>query len=325
MRKPPAETAAAINHILERLMPVLTPLGVCMGAAAAPVFIRLRPMVAALFGIMTFSGALKLRARDLALAFRSPLPVGLYLLFARVIMPVAVFLLGALVFGGDSDTISGFVLIYAAPTAVTGFIWSSIFAGDPALPLALILLDTLLAPAVVPGTIQVLLGKAVALNMTGIIAALMFMVVVPTVIGLAVNEASGGAAPRAASKYLDPAAKVCMILVIAANSSAVASQIELQSPRFWVIVAAGIGFSALGFLVGRLAGVCGGKAGGLDAPRQRSLFFSVGLHNISVAMTLGIDYFAPAAALPSVSGVIVQQSICAILGRLFLGRRKELR
>jgi predicted Na+-dependent transporter len=317
-RKPP-EIAAAINRLLEQAMPLLTPLGVTMGIVFSPFFLTLRPLIPWLFGTMTLSGALKLKVRELALAVTNPLPVILFFLSAHVLMPLGVMLVSGLVFNGDADLVSGYVLLYAVPTAVTGFIWTGIFHGDPALSLALILLDTILAPLVVPGTVHILLGTKLALDMTGIAVSLILMVVVPTIIGVALNELSRGTVPRAAGPYLGPFSKFCIVLVISANAAAVAPQIHPENPRVWLTGAMCIIFSALGFVCGKLIGLLGKE----NRARQATLIFSVGLHNTSAAMTLGIEFFPGPAALPAVLGIIFQQTIAAIMGRLLLKKEGE--
>jgi predicted Na+-dependent transporter len=309
-----AEIADRCNRALERFMPILTPFGVVLGMLFPAFFIKLRPFVPWIFGIMTLSGALKLKVRDLGQTARHPLPIVLFLLTARIITPVMVYLLGILFFGNDADTISGYVLIYAAPTAVSGFVWVTIFRGDPALSLGLILLDTLLAPLVVPGTVRLLLGTSITLDMYGMSLSLMYMVVIPTIVGVALNELSRGAAPGIAGPYLTPLAKICMIIVICANVAAVTDQIRFASLRFWIVGAACVVFSVLGFVVGKAAGLWGK----LDRGKQVSLFFAVGLHNTSAAMTLGIEFFPSPAALPSVLGIILQQTIAALMGRVFI-------
>jgi predicted Na+-dependent transporter len=318
-KKKPSEIAAGFNRFLERAMPVITPFGLIMGVLFPAALIRIRPYIAVIFGLMTFSGAVKLTVRDFGKAVSRPLPIILFFLTSRLIMPAAVLLFSMLFFGQDADTISGFVLIYAAPTAVSGFIWTSIFHGDPALSLALILIDTILAPIAVPGTVRLLLGTKIALDMSGMALSLMFMVVIPTIIGVAMNEFSKGAVPRAAGPYLTPFGKICMVTVVAANTAAVAPQVRFDNPRLWIVGAASIFLSVLGFVAGKAAAALGK----FSKEKQAAFFFSVGLHNTSAAMTLGIEFFPGPAALPSVLGIMFQQSIAAIAGRIFLGKNKD--
>ena len=287
-----------------------------MGVLLPALFINLRPFVPWLFGTMTFAGALNLRARELGKAASTPVPLLLFFTTAHIILPLAALVLSRLIFSSEPDTVSGYVLLYAAPTAVTGFIWTSIFRGDPALSLTLILLDSLAAPFVVPGTVRLLLGTNVSLNMTGMVISLIYMLLVPTIVGVGLNEFSSGKIPARISPYMRPLSKICMILVIAANSSAVAPQVRFDSLRVWIIILVCVTFSTLGLLCGKLAGL----VGKFDRKRQISLFFASGLRNTSAAMTLAIDFFPAGAALPAMFGIMFQQATATVMSRLLIGK-----
>jgi tagaturonate reductase len=317
-KKSPAETAGLINEWLERMMPVLTPSGIVMGFLLPGIFIHLRPLVPLLFGIMTLSGSLKLTVRELGRAVRAPLGIGIFFLSSHILMPLVVFVLSSLVFRGDADSIAGYILLYSAPTAVSGFIWVSIFRGDNALCLALILLDTLLAPLLVPGTVSLLLGTRVFINITGIALSLIFMVVIPTVMGIGLNELSRGKAPRLVCPYLNPIAKICMVLMIAANTSPVAPNIRFDDPRVWLTAAMCIVFAIIGYVLSKLTGM----AGQMNSEKRITLFFSAGLRNISAATTIAIDFFPEAAAMPCLLGIVFQQVTASFMGKLMLGSRK---
>jgi tagaturonate reductase len=317
-KKSSAEAADSINAWLERMMPVLTPSGIVLGFLLSGIFIHLRPLVPLLFGIMTLSGSLKLTVRELGHTIRSPLGIGMFFLSSHVLMPLVAFVLSSLVFKNDADAIAGYILLYSAPTAVSGFIWVAIFRGDNALCLTLILLDTLLAPLVVPGTVSLLLGTRVSIDITGIAISLIFMVVIPTVIGVGVNELSRGKAPRLVCPYLNPIAKICMVMMIAANTSPVASTIRLDDPKIWLTAAMCIVFAMIGYVLSKLTGI----AGRLNPEKRITLFFSAGLRNISAATTIAIEFFPEAAALPCLLGIVFQQMTASFMGKLLLGGRK---
>ncbi|MDR1099430.1 MAG: hypothetical protein LBL28_03005 [Treponema sp.] len=317
IKKGPAEAAGFINEWLERLMPLLTPLGIAAGFLFPGILIRVRPFVPLLFGVMTLSGALRLTLRDFSRTLKNPLGIGLFFLSSHVLMPLLVLLITSLIFQGDPDTIAGYVLLYSVPTAVSGFIWVAMFRGDSALCLTLILLDTLLAPLVVPGTTSLLLGASVALDMGGIAVALIGMVVIPTIIGVGINEISRGKIPNMACPYLNPLAKLSMVTLIAANTSPVASMIHIDDPRVWLTAAVCVVFAVFSYVLSKITAA----AGKLSPEKRITLFFSTGLRNISSATTIAIDFFPPAAALPCLLGIVFQQVMAAIMGRLLLGRR----
>jgi predicted Na+-dependent transporter len=307
--------AAALNSRLERLMPVLTPAGVVMGFLLPRFFIGFRPFIPWIFAVITLSGALKLRIRELGLALRHPLPMIFTFVSSHVLIPLMVFFFSSLVFPGDGDTVSGFVLLYAAPTAVSSFIWVNMYRGDNALALAMILVATVAAPVVVPFTLSTLMGTRVALDMRGIVVSLVLMVVVPTIAGVGANELSRGRAPRLLLPWFNPLAKFCLILVIAANTSAIVPQIRFNDRRLWIVAAVCIVFAVLGHCVSWFAGIlCR-----LSREKQITVFFSSSLRNISAAATLAIEFLPESAALPALLGIVFQQTMAALMGRLFLG------
>jgi predicted Na+-dependent transporter len=265
---------------------------------------------------MTLSGAIKLRARELGRAASDPVPVLLFFVFTHGFMPGAAFLFSRFVLGASEDIVSGYVLLFSIPTAVSGFIWVAMYRGDSALSLAIILLDTLLAPLVVPASVSLFLGASLTLDMTGMAVSLLFMVVLPTVVGVLLNEISRGNIPRIISPYMGPAAKLCLTLVVSANSAAIAAQVHLEDPLFWKL---GISCAILTML-GFIGSVPAGILGRLSPAKQATFFFASGLRNISAAATLAIGFFPEAAALPAILGMLFQQSLAALLGKLFSGR-----
>jgi len=302
-----------INNFLERAIPITTPLSIVLGFFLPFIFIHLRPFVTLLFGVMTFSGALKLKASELGNTVRSPSPILFFFLVSHVLMPLAALFFSSL-FLVNPDIIAGFVLLFASPTAVSGFIWVTVFKGDKALGLTLILLDTLFAPIIVPGTLSILIGTKTAMDMTGIALSLLFMVVVPTIIGVALNETSKGKIPAAVCPAVDPLAKICLMLVIAANASPLASSVSFADPIIWKVGAICITLTVSGFLLAKLIGIIG-KTG---EQKSVSLIFACGLRNNSAVMTIAATFFPEAAVLPTLLSLIFQQIIAAIMGKLIV-------
>lgn len=312
----PAQLASAFNHRLERFMPLLTPLATLLALILPSVFIHFRPLVPWLFSILTLSGALNLKVRDIGKTLTNPFPILLFFVVTHVALPTLVYLVGSLVLAGEHSLVSGFILLFAVPTAVSGFIWISIYRGDSALTLTLILLDTLLAPLVVPGTVSILLGTNVSIDTGGMILSLCMMIVFPTIIGVLVNEFSKGKIPRLVTPYMAPLSKFLLMMVIAANTSAIASRIDIKNPRLWIIAALSLMFTFSGYLLGFLSGFLGR----FSNEKRTSLFYAISLRNISSAATLAIDYFPAEAALPAVLGILFQQAMAALMGRLFMGK-----
>jgi tagaturonate reductase len=312
------ELAKDINRHLERAMPLLTPSSIVLGFAFSGFFIHLRPFVSWLFGIMTFSGALKLRAVEFGVTIRSPKPIFFFFAASHIVMPLIAMFAASLGFA-NQDIVSGFILLFAGPTAVSGFIWVTMFGGDKALCLTLILIDTMLAPLVVPGSVSLLMGAKTAIDMSGIAFSLFMMVVVPVLLGVTVNEASKGKIPSLVCPYLNPFSKICLILVIAANTSAIAPRIRLSDPVVWKVALFCIILTSAGFVITKLAALAG-KCG---SEKSVTLFFSGGLRNISAVTTISVTFFPEAAALPALLGIVFQQTIAAVMGKLLVTKTKK--
>jgi len=304
------------NNLLGKLIPVTTPMGIALGFIFAQIFIHLRPYVPALFAMMTFSGALKLRASELTNAVRKPLPIFLFFAASHIIMPLAALLSSSLIFD-NADLITGFVLLFSGPTAVSGFIWVMIFKGDKALGLTLILLDTLLAPLIVPGTVSILMGAKIAMDMSGIAVSLLIMVVLPTIAGVALNETSKGKVSEVLCPAFDPFAKICLILVIAANASAIAPGIKFNDPLLWKAALVCIVLTVASFFLAKLSGAAG-KCGD---EKSASMIIAGGLKNNSAIMTIAVTFFPQTAVLPTLLSIIFQQTIMAIMGKVLVKRK----
>ena len=308
-----------INYILNRIIPITTPLAVAIGFLLPDVFKHLRPYVPWLFAMMTFSGALKLKVTELGNAVKNPVPIFLFFFTSHVIMPVAA-LLSSSTFFTNTDIITGFIILFAGPTAVSGFIWVIIFKGDKALGLTLLLLDTILAPIIVPVTVFILMGANVSMEWSGIALSLFLMIVVPTIIGVTINETSKGKIPEVICPAFDPFSKICLMTVVAANSSAIAGNIQFSDPLVWKTAVLCIVLTLIGFLLARFNGIIGKFSG----EKTASLVFAGGLRNNSAVMTIAVTFFPELTVLPTLLSIIFQQSIAAFMGRIFLKKNEEL-
>ena len=312
--------ANTINKALERIWPAVPLLGIVLGYAFPHAFQRFIPYVPLLFGTITLSGAINLKAREFGKTIRSPLPIAAFLISSHVLMPLLAFLASSFFFPGDNDTIAGFILMFAGPVAVSSFIWVTILRGDKALSLTMVMLDTLLAPLLVPGTLLLLMGARVALNMSGIIISLLLMVVTPTIIGVALNEASKGKIPAVISPYLSPFSKICFLLVIIINTSAIAASIRLYDPMVWKVAAVCVSLLAGNFILSRFAGV----VTRCSYEKQVALFFSGSLRNVAAISTIAVTFFSEATVVPSLAFIMFQQLVSAIMGKIMMRKHEKL-
>ncbi len=135
-------------------------------------------------------------------------------------MPLLAYFLSTIIFDDHLLTVD-FVLSVAVPTGVTSVIWINICKGNLPLGLSIILIDTLLSPFIMPFMLYIVSGEKIQLDVASLILNLILMIVLPTILGILVNELSKGEIPKKFGKKLAPFSKLCLFAVIMINSSAI--------------------------------------------------------------------------------------------------------
>ena len=187
------------NSFIEKWMAFVTPACLLMGVLFPDIAKHGVPYVTYAFAFMTFIGALKSRFRDVADVFKKPLPLILMLLVLHVLVPVIACGLGHLLFPQNMNYITGMVLEFSVPTAVISLMWVSIYNGNSPLSLSLVVIDTILAPFLIPVALKILVGSSVKMDTMGMMKELVFMIALPAVLAMCLNRI--GAAVRKDSQF----------------------------------------------------------------------------------------------------------------------------
>ncbi|GAA4705995.1 bile acid:sodium symporter family protein [Brevibacillus fulvus] len=301
------------NAILEKLMPISTPLsvliGVLFGSWLHP-FAFLSPWI---FAFMTFTGSLGSNFSELGKVVKQPLPMLVNLLILHVLMPLIAWTAGTLLYPDDIHTITGYVLAAAIPTGITSFIWVSIYKGDIPLTLSIILIDTLLSPLIVPFSLHWLVGAEANIDAASIMNGLLFMIVIPSVLGMGLNQLTRGKVKTVLGPRLSPFSKTGLSLVVMINASVV-------SPYLRQIDSKLIGMAVAVFCIAVLGYWLGWALSKLFRWKREvvvTLTYNCGMRNISAGAVLAIAYFPPPVAVPVVLGMLFQQVLASVFG-LFL-------
>ena len=310
------------NKWLERMMPLLTPTGVILGLVAARFFIDGKPFVTPLFAFLTLVSGMGVTVKDFRAIIRKPKPIFIFLLTTYIITPCIMTGLANLLFHGKGDVITGFVLLYAIPTAVVGCIWSSIYNGNNALSLTLIVIGTMLAPISVPLTVRVLASSHIEFDTSGMMLSLIYMVVIPSAVGILINALTKGHCMDHAVPVLKPFTKIGLLFVVIINTSQIADDLIASASVAYIPQAlAAFCFTVLGFIISRTIA----RLARLDHANTVSVTFASSMKNISAAMVLAIQFFPPASLIPIISGIVLQQTTCALTAHFLFGERPENR
>ena len=301
-------------------MPVLTPTGVVLGLLLSSFFVPMKPLVTWLFAFLTLVNGMGVSPKDFSSVIRRPKPVLAFLLLSYLILPLLVAMVSYAVFRGNQEIIIGFVLLYSIPTAVAACIWSGIYNGNGALSLTVLIIGTLLAPIATPLTVRVLGGSEIAIDTNGMIISLLWMVVIPSIAGIAINALTKGKCAEHVSPCLKPFTKIALLLVIVINTSQVAEELlNGISAEYIPPLAMALLCTLAGFAISAFAS----RIMKLSREEAVSVTFGAGMRNISAAMVIAIEFFPPRSVIPVISGIVFQQSAAAISAHFLFGRKPK--
>lgn len=304
---------ATFNAKSDKAVPFITPLGVVVGLVLGSRISGYTGWGTFFFACITLIGALQISFSQVLKALSRVRSIVLVLFCAHVVIPLVVKLLASLAFPDSPSFVTGFILLTSIPIAVTSFLWTTIHKGDAALALCLILLDTLLSPLLTPLTIRLLANSSIVLDFQGMMVSLVFMIVLPSILGMLIKRAAPDACNKARA-YLNPVTKLCMLLVIIIHVASLSGTLS-YSAVYIPLILMNLVVISLGFLlIYCLARFV------LHEERSFvvSMTFTGGMRNISAALVLATGYFDPLTALPVIIGILLQQTFVGFLGsRLF--------
>lgn len=304
------------NRFIEKWMPFVTPCSLLLGVLLSVWLTPYSFLVPWIFAFMTFSGGLGSGFRDLKKVLQHPAPLLACLVILHVLMPLIAWGAGHLLFHQDPYTLTGIVLAFIIPTGIVSFMWVSLYEGNIALTLSIILLDTFLAPFLVPFTLRILVGANISVDIWGMMQGLIWMVVLPSLAGMALNQWTKGAVKKTLAPKLAPFSKMGLIMVVAMNASVVAPNFKQVDSKFIAIAATILVIAASGYFWGWLTGR--GLKG--DKGIIVAMTFNSGMRNISAGAVIAATYFPAPVVFPVMIGTLFQQILASTYAH-FLSRK----
>ncbi|MBM7553507.1 bile acid:sodium symporter family protein [Thalassobacillus pellis] len=301
-----------MNRLLQKLMPYITPTAVVIGVIFSDMlefFVFLVPWI---FAFMTFSGSLGSNFHNLKNVLRNPLSIVLCLVILHIIMPLIAYGTGLIIFPDDMNTVIGLILSFLIPTGITSLIWAAIYKGNVVLTLSIILLDTLLSPLVVPFVLKFLVGNSIEMNVLDIMNGLIWMIVIPSLLGMLVNQFAKKEVTRTLEANLAPFTKIGIGTVVAINSSAVAPYFKNFDLKMTAIAVTVFSLAIVAYFIGFFFG----KFMKMDQGTVVSLTFNSGMRNISGGAVIAITYFPAAVAVPVIVCMLFQQVLASFTGSI---------
>ncbi|MFC5647719.1 bile acid:sodium symporter family protein [Paenibacillus solisilvae] len=308
-----------LNRQLEKFLPLMTPVSVLIGVLLGDhlsSFAYLSPWI---FAIMTFSGSISTNLKQFMKVLARPFPLIATFFILHLIMPLLALQLGQAIYRDDTFTVTGLILLAAIPTGIASFVWVSIYKGNIALTLSIILVDTILSPLVVPYTLFLFLGTRVHMDIAAMTQGLFLMIVLPSIAGMLLNQWSKGQIVQRWSPMLSPFSKIALGVVIAINSSVVSPYLRHIDSKMMEMALTVLVLISFGYMLGWLCA----KLMRWDQDIVIALTYNGGMRNISAGAVLAVSYFAPPVAVPVILGTIFQQSLASFFGYI-INKRASL-
>lgn len=301
-----------LDAFLGKHMAVLIVAFVLVGITFPDIFSPINDYTMALFAFMTFANSLGGGFREMADVARRPLPVVVIFAILHVAMPLLALAAGKLLFPEAPLFTTGLVLEYAIPTGVASLLWVSIGRGNTSMCLSVVLLDTLLAPFVIPLTLRVLLGSVVEMDTASMVGNLMIMVAIPALLAMTLFQMTRGRVAATVKPRLAPFAKLTMLVLVLANATGCAPFLRDITPTLVKLICAVFALCLLGFFLGYQAA----RLLKADFPTAVTMSLNSGIRNIAAGSVLAIAYFPGDVLFPVAFSPLFLQATTAVIVKI---------
>ncbi|MBO7570424.1 MAG: bile acid:sodium symporter family protein [Bacteroidaceae bacterium] len=279
-------------HYISEYMSVLVLAAAIIAMVFPEALQQIRPTVINyLLGVVMFGMGLTLNLQDFKIVFSRPKDVIIGCLAQFTIMPLLAWGL-ARAFSLDEALALGVVLVGCCPGGTASNVIAYLAKGDLALSVGMTGVSTLLAPFLTPLLTWALAGKSVDVDVASMFLSILWVVILPIVIGLLVKWIWPKFTEKA-TDYLPTISSLAIAFIVAIVISANAN--KLLAGGFIIVLVVilhnlcGLG---LGYLIGWLLR--------LSEPKKRAISIEVGMQNSGLASSLATIHFAtyPLATIP---------------------------
>lgn len=290
--------------------------GVMIGSPAG----ALAPATPWLMGVLMFSSGLDLRVQDLACLRGRPWLLPVILLLLHVAIPL-VWMGISTMLRFPLEAVMGFTILAIIPVSASCIVWISLCRGNTTLGMALILVDSLAAPFIIPYVLSVLFGADVHVDTLRMLRGLLWMLFFPIVLALFCNRATNDGLRRVAGRQFAIMAKLAILAMLCINGGVVSPYFRELTPLFVLTCGMTLCFCALLFLISFFAGRV------LFTRKEDVLAFMLcSVRTTTTGMVIAMTYFPPLVTLTVAFAMLFQQPLGAWTGKTalrFLEKRAQ--
>lgn len=266
-----------------------------------------------LLGIIMFGMGMTLKLDDFRVVFSRPKDVLIGCMAQFTVMPLLAWLL-AHIFSLDEALTIGVVLVGCCPGGTASNVITYLAKGDLALSVGMTGVSTLLAPFMTPFLTWALAGKSVNVDVVGMLLSILWVVILPIVVGLVVKWIWPKFTEQA-TDYLPAFSSVAIAFIVSIVIAANANKLMAGGLMIvMVVILHNLCGLSLGYLIGQLLG--------LSDAKRRAISIEVGMQNSGLASSLATIHFAayPLATIPGAIFSVWHNISGALVARIYTSR-----
>ena len=301
-------------HYISKYMGILVLAAAVLALIFPSMLQQIRPTVINyLLGVVMFGMGLTLNLQDFKIVFSRPKDVMIGCLAQFTVMPLLAWGL-ARAFQLDEALALGVVLVGCCPGGTASNVITYLAKGDLALSVGMTGVSTLLAPFMTPFLTWVLAGKSVNVDVVGMLLSILWVVILPIVVGLVVKWIWPKFTEQA-TDYLPAFSSVAIAFIVSIVIAANANKLMAGGLMIvMVVILHNLCGLSLGYLIGQLLG--------LSDPKKRAISIEVGMQNSGLASSLATIHFAayPLATIPGAIFSVWHNISGALVARIYTSR-----
>ena len=239
-----------------------------------------------LLGVIMLTMGMTLSVRDFQGLVTSPMKMVVGVSSQFLVMPLSALILMTLFPTLPKGVLVGLSLVAACPGAVSSNIMSLLAKGDVAYSVGMTAVNTLLSPFVTPLIVWWLVGNRVPVEKSGLFVTIIFVIGLPTMIGILTNQLCAGKAKFESAKAYFPFLSVVGLGLVIGGVTAQQGDYFLHSGVLIFL------FSTLLNVMGYLGGWGVGRMMRFSLESKKTLSIEVGMQNAGLATILATEHFA---------------------------------
>ncbi|WP_317382205.1 bile acid:sodium symporter family protein [Megasphaera stantonii] len=265
-------------------------------------------------GIIMLSMGLSMSPNDFKLIFSRPKDVIIGVVTLYVFMPLVGLGIGTFL-NLSPMLLVGFVLLGCCPTGTSSNVMTFLAKGDKALSVTISSISTIVAPFIMPVLLLFYVKQYVDIDAVGLFISIIQIIIIPIVLGLIVN--------KVCKKQMPVIQKIVPLFTVLALLGIILVVVALNVERLQTVALMAAVAMILYTVIGLIVGFSVSRILRMPQAKGKAMTFVIGVQNTALAVTLGITYFDPLAAIPGAIGVVFTTVFCSFIASLWGNRTAE--